>query len=281
MQVQVEYTRWLDLVADLTTHPRASFPHELLLAQLSTSFQSLSAWHFQESDGSFRFDLSHPVPGLMMDVDLDMWSRANLTTHPLLCWFQATLDPRPLSVDRVPRGLVPAEGWAFVREQCAPVGMDRQLSIPYQLTPASSRAFVLAQTGEDYSDEDVELARLIQPLFALIGRQTAVLSRAGSVQDPFGLTGRESAVLQLLFEGLTAQGIAHALCISPRTVHSHLAHIYAKLGVSDRLRAVALALELGLLRTSIGPPEEARPALVVYEPQPGQVDPADGDHEMT
>jgi 6-phosphofructokinase 1 len=41
--------------------------------------------------------------------------------------------------------------------------------------------------------------------------------------------------------------IAHALQVSPRTVHTHLAHIYRKLGVCDRMRAVLVATELGVL----------------------------------
>jgi len=45
----------------------------------------------------------------------------------------------------------------------------------------------------------------------------------------------------------TARAIAHELQVSPRTVHTHLAHIYRKLGVCDRMRAVLVARELGVL----------------------------------
>ena len=264
MDVRTQNARWLDLAADLVTLPSATMPHDRLLTELSDTFESLASWHFQDVDGSFRFDLSHPVPGLA-SADLDVWSRANRSTHPLLFWFQATIDPRPMTIERVPRRLVPAGGFALVRELCSPYGLERQLSIPYEIGPSGSRAFVLAQSGEDYSADDVRLARLIQPLIALISRQTTILARVHTDHDPVGLTGRERAVLQLLSEGLTAQGIAHALVISPRTVHTHLAHVYAKLGVSDRLRAVALADQHGLVRRSTAAGAEARPTQVVYD----------------
>jgi DNA-binding CsgD family transcriptional regulator len=266
MDVRTQNARWLDLAADLVTLPSATLPHDRLLTELSATFESLASWHFQDVDGSFRFDLSQPVPGLA-GADLDVWSRANRSTHPLLFWFQATLDPRPMTIERVPRRLVPEGGFALVRELCSPYGLERQLSIPYEIGPSGSRAFVLAQSGEDYSADDVRLARLIQPLIALISRQTAILARVHTDHDdPVGLTGREHAVLQLLSEGLTAQGIGHALVISPRTVHTHLAHVYAKLGVSDRLRAVAVAEQLGLVRRSTSAAAaEARPSQVVYE----------------
>ena len=40
--------------------------------------------------------------------------------------------------------------------------------------------------------------------------------------------------------------IADALCISPRTVQTHLSHLYAKLGVSGRTEAVAFAVSHNL-----------------------------------
>jgi DNA-binding CsgD family transcriptional regulator len=265
MDVRTQNARWLDLVADLVSLPCARLPHDRLLTELSATFESLSSWHFQDVDGSFSFDLSHPLPALE-GADLDVW-HANRSSHPLVIWFQATLDPRPMTIERVPRRLVPAGGFALVHELCSPYGIERQLSIPYEIGHSGSRAFVLAQSGADYSVDDVRLARLIQPLIALIARQTAVLARGRTDHDdPVGLTGRERAVLQLLSEGLTAQGIGHALVISPRTVHTHLAHVYAKLGVSDRLRAVAVADQLGLVRRSAGAvASEARPSQVMYD----------------
>ena len=81
-----------------------------------------------------------------------------------------------------------------------------------------------------------------------------------------GVTGRELAVLRLLADGKTAAAIGRTLGISPRTVHVHLTHLYGKLGVNDRLMAVGVAREVGLLSyATLGPtsttvvPQQRRP----------------------
>ncbi|HWD10109.1 MAG TPA: response regulator transcription factor [Actinomycetota bacterium] len=62
------------------------------------------------------------------------------------------------------------------------------------------------------------------------------------------LTDREQVVLQELALGKTTKEIAGTLVVSEETVKTHLAHIYQKLGVNDRVQAVALALRQGLVR---------------------------------
>ena len=71
------------------------------------------------------------------------------------------------------------------------------------------------------------------------------LARADSKER---LTDREQGVLQELAQGKTTREIAGALVVSEETVKTHLAHIYQKLGVNDRVQAVALALRRGLVR---------------------------------
>jgi DNA-binding NarL/FixJ family response regulator len=62
------------------------------------------------------------------------------------------------------------------------------------------------------------------------------------------LTEREQVVLQELAQGKPTKEIAGTLVVSEETVKTHLAHIYQKLGVNDRVQAVALALRRGLVR---------------------------------
>ncbi len=62
------------------------------------------------------------------------------------------------------------------------------------------------------------------------------------------LTAREREVLQHLARGLRNKEIAARLFVSERTVHFHLANIYAKLHVSGRTEALSKALEQGLLK---------------------------------
>jgi LuxR family maltose regulon positive regulatory protein len=61
------------------------------------------------------------------------------------------------------------------------------------------------------------------------------------------LTEREQAVLELLRSGLSSREIGEELDISRDTVKTHTKHIYQKLGVSSRRKAVARGRELGLL----------------------------------
>jgi len=61
------------------------------------------------------------------------------------------------------------------------------------------------------------------------------------------LTKREIEVLCLVIEGKSSKDVAVALCVSKRTVDFHLAHIYEKLQVSNRVRAFWRAIELGLI----------------------------------
>ncbi|MBN1401419.1 MAG: tetratricopeptide repeat protein [Anaerolineae bacterium] len=61
------------------------------------------------------------------------------------------------------------------------------------------------------------------------------------------LSERELQVLQLIAEGFTNQEIAQRLIVAVGTVKAHSSNIYGKLGVGNRVQAVARAQELGLL----------------------------------
>lgn len=82
---------------------------------------------------------------------------------------------------------------------------------------------------------------------ALAPRIAALL--VSRVQRPTGptLSAREIEVLRLVAQGLSNPAIAKELFLSAATVKTHLLHVFEKLEVNDRTRAVTRAMELGLL----------------------------------
>ncbi len=81
-------------------------------------------------------------------------------------------------------------------------------------------------------------------------RPTPLDARHGTPRSglivPGHLSTREIEVLRLLAAGQSNRRIAHALCLSPRTVQRHVANVYLKIGAHCRAEATAYALDHGL-----------------------------------
>jgi len=65
--------------------------------------------------------------------------------------------------------------------------------------------------------------------------------------DPEQLSVREREVLVLAAKGLSSKEVAGKLFISERTVQTHLASIYDKLGAKNKTEALLLALKYGVV----------------------------------
>jgi len=78
-------------------------------------------------------------------------------------------------------------------------------------------------------------------------RRFAHISRPAPPKAFDELTAREREVFRLIAGGFSNPEIAHELYISETTVKTHVTHILQKLNLRDRVQAVVLAYETGLL----------------------------------
>jgi DNA-binding CsgD family transcriptional regulator/tetratricopeptide (TPR) repeat protein len=152
---------------------------------------------------------------------------------------------------------------------CEALTVFERLERPYDLARVRHRlaeALLSAPggTGQPERDRATELLRLAHAAADHLGArpladavtllaQRARLALTGAQApdrgDParsLGLTGRERDVLRLVALGRTNRQIAEELFISPKTASVHVSNILAKLGVSGRGEAAAVAHRRGL-----------------------------------
>ncbi|MFI8951859.1 AAA family ATPase [Streptomyces sp. NPDC053750] len=142
------------------------------------------------------------------------------------------------------------------------------LERPYELARVRHRlaGALVAVGGEDERARARELLRLARTVAGHLGARpladavTLLAQRArltlGHAPEPdpapadpaeaLGLTSRERDVLRLVADGRTNRQIAEELFISPKTASVHVSNILAKLGVSGRGEAAAVAHRLDL-----------------------------------
>lgn len=151
---------------------------------------------------------------------------------------RAFQEERPVVVEDVT-----ANRQYVLREFATELGLRTGLAFP-----AMGDAGPIAVLSYYTSDRRRPSERLVRTLTG-IGRELGrFLERRQADLGGRPLSDRELEVLQLAAGGNTGPQIAEQLVVSPETVKTHFAHIYEKLGVSDRAGAVALALRTGLIR---------------------------------
>jgi len=177
--------------------------------------------------------------------------------HPLVRYhgYEGGADTRRIS-DSVPFSAF--RETALFDEYYRQVGIDHAVALPLHVGGGWLVGFVLNRRGSDFSNREVSLLDRVRPAIGRLFRRSAWLERLRSMwlhdcgatatslpASLPGLTVRERDVLGWVAAGKTDRDIADILAISSRTVHKHLEHVYAKLGVETRTAAVMRALAFG------------------------------------
>jgi DNA-binding NarL/FixJ family response regulator len=125
--------------------------------------------------------------------------------------------------------------------------------IVYDALRAGASGFLLKDAPEDRLTTAIRVVADGGSLFApsVTRRLIEEFSRRPTVEprpSVDGLTDRETEVLVQVARGLSNAEIAAALFVSENTVKTHVARVLMKLGLRDRVQAVVLAYESGLVR---------------------------------
>jgi DNA-binding NarL/FixJ family response regulator len=123
----------------------------------------------------------------------------------------------------------------------------------YQALAAGASGFLLKNAPPEQLISAVRVvaagdALLSPSITRRVIEQFTLLPRPGGTDALVGLTDREREVFKLVARGLSNAEIAARLFVSDATVKSHVAHLLAKLQLRDRVQAVVLAYESGLVR---------------------------------
>jgi DNA-binding NarL/FixJ family response regulator len=178
------------------------------------------------------------------------------------------LDPDIVLMDLQMPG---TDGLTAIRELCrsrrrARVVVLTSFSEPRRITDAIDAGAV------GYLLKDAEPAELLagiraaadggSPLAPRVAVTLVAERRHAGAPEPVGerernrdrepISDREREVLALVGAGVANKQIAFRLGISPKTVKSHLSHIFRQIGVSDRLQAAMWARSHGLVESRDG-----------------------------
>ena len=125
----------------------------------------------------------------------------------------------------------------------------------YEAMKAGASGFLLKDVRPEQLAEAVRVVAAGESLLApaITQRLIAEFVRrpppgSGQPVELSELTERELEVLKLIARGLSNGEIASALFVSEATVKTHVTHVLAKLKLRDRVQAVVLAYESGLVQ---------------------------------
>jgi len=157
------------------------------------------------------------------------------------------LQPDVVLMDMVMQSMDGAAATRLIRKQCPSAQVIALTSFKDEILVKSALqtgaiSYLLKGVSASEPAQAIRAAHAGRPTIS--AEATEALIQAASQDVVLGpdLTEREHEVLLLMVEGLNNTQIANRLTVSPSTIKSHVSSILAKLGVTSRTEAVALAL---------------------------------------
>ena len=124
-----------------------------------------ASWNWTQSDGTSGAILEPPNVLLAEPDFLELWLTGEARQfHPLLAWFAYPGNVAPMTLARVPIGLVPQHKRLVLERPLVRLGLEHQLSIIYRKAGRAEYAFVVTRATIDFDDNDLEVARHVQLL---------------------------------------------------------------------------------------------------------------------
>lgn len=218
-------------------------------------------------------NLTLPIPVLIVEDDMVMQQRlktilVGIGYEEEFLLFSNNLtdainiiDQQPVSFAIVDLGLPDGNGISFIEQlrQNDPTslilvfsGWTTQSSI-IQAIQAGATGYVLKE--RDNFEVTLSINSLlrggapIDPFIAqhILSKMVDIPKKIELTDDKHILSSRELEILQLVADGLSNKEIAEKIHISRYTVECHIKHIYRKLSVSGRAKAVNIARDIGIL----------------------------------
>ena len=253
--MQIARSLWLDVITDAMGDFGRPLPWDLVCRQLGDQLEAPVTGKFQWDAHGHGVVTAYPFPDWF---DLREVAGKAPSAHPLARYYSTHAVTAPRSTLQVPFSREVRE--RAYEDELRACQIENHVWIPIDRGISGVLVVGACRPASPFDDRSMRLAELGQGVIVALYRHWQVLDAwvaghplptgAYIAADEARLTSRQVVILSLVAQGITSRAIASRLHISPRTVERHLQNIYTRLGVSDRVSAVRLAIQAGVIASS-------------------------------